>query len=381
MRRRANGGRTGVRARLLADGRDVRVVDVTPENEPRASATRTWSSTAIFCTGFRGAPRPERPLIARSTGSPPGCGGVRPSASTLPPRDRGRGGRRRTHGHLHARSSAARRAGTSTAGRSRSRTSASTTAALRTCSSLRLILALVPAKRDADHKYTAGAVLVFGGSRGSQVPLPCSRAAFRPMRGTRRSRARLVAAGARGAAARGRQRPLTEDWEGRVAAAAIEEIVAAAERMRAVCAGPGLGRSDDTQTVVRRVSRRASSCRWSSTRRALGVERTDRRAERSSPLTKASSRVCSARLGLGGAHRLEALSRAVERFRCIVLLKVADRDRAPASHARRLRNVPALALQAQAMSLTGSSRPSSPGPLSRAWPRRGGRRAPPAPRA
>jgi ADP-dependent NAD(P)H-hydrate dehydratase / NAD(P)H-hydrate epimerase len=327
----SNGGDGRVAARLLADGREVRVVDVTPEDELQELAEPDVVIDAIFGTGFSGAPRPAaaalidrinflgRPVVAvdipsgvdASTGEV--AGAVVDAALTVT-----------FHGPKVGLHVAPGRFHTGTIQIADIGLDDARTAHLLVDET---ILTLVPAKRDGDNKYTAGAVLVVGGSRGfTGAACLAAEAAFRadagyvsvaaPASSLPVLEARLLEVV---------KRPLSEDWQGRVAVAAVEEVVAAAERMRAVALGPGLGRSDDTQIVVRRTLAELE----------LPVVVDADALWRLEPFTRTAPTVLTphegelARLlgetsGWVAAHRLEALRRAVERFRCIVLLKGAD---------------------------------------------------------
>src|SRR5215211_5634047 len=115
------------------------------------------------------------------------------------------------------------------------------------------ILAAVPARSVADTKYTAGSVLVVGGSPGlTGAPSLAAEAAFRADAGYV-----LVAAPASTLPVlevrllEAVKRPLPEDDEGRLTADAAEMVEELAQRARAVAVGPGLGRSDGTRALVR----------------------------------------------------------------------------------------------------------------------------------
>jgi hydroxyethylthiazole kinase-like uncharacterized protein yjeF len=189
------------------------------------------------------------------------------------------------------------------------------------------ILARVPAKRDGDNKYTAGAVLVVGGSRGlTGAACLAAQAAFRADAGY----VTVAAPASSLPVLESRllevvKRPLSEDWQGRVAATAADEIVDAAERMRAVALGPGLGRSDDTQTVVRRVLAELTLPVVVDADALWQLEPFTRGAPTIlTPHEGELARLIGETSGWVAAHRLQALERAIERFGCIVLLKGAD---------------------------------------------------------
>ncbi len=327
----SNGGDGRVAARLLGDGRQVRVVDVASEDETPDLGDPEVVIDAIFGTGFHGAPRPAsaaliqqinalgRPVVAvdvpsgvdASTGEV--AGAVVDAAHTVTfhgPKV----GLHVAPGRFHT--GAVETADIGLEGGHTEHLLVEET-----------ILARVPAKRDGDNKYTAGAVLVVGGSRGlTGAACLAAEAAFRADAGY----VSVAAPASSLPVLESRllevvKRPLSEDWQGRVAAAAVQEIADAAERMRAVALGPGLGRSDDTQTVVRRVLAELD----------LPVVVDADALWQLEPFTRAAPTILTphegelARLigetsGWVAAHRLQALERAVERFACIVLLKGAD---------------------------------------------------------
>jgi hydroxyethylthiazole kinase-like uncharacterized protein yjeF len=115
------------------------------------------------------------------------------------------------------------------------------------------VLDSVPRRGQADNKYTAGSVLVVGGSTGfTGAPSLTAEAAMRAGAGIVTVcvpeplnpvfELRLVEA---------MSRPCPSDDEGRMTAEAAEAILEAAEKARAVAIGPGLGRTDGTAELVR----------------------------------------------------------------------------------------------------------------------------------
>jgi ADP-dependent NAD(P)H-hydrate dehydratase / NAD(P)H-hydrate epimerase len=115
------------------------------------------------------------------------------------------------------------------------------------------ILAVVPRRKPSDNKYTAGSVLVVGGSPGyTGAPCLSAEAAMRagagivtvcvPEPSNLVFEVRLLEAMSRACSA---------DDEGRMTPEAADTIMAAAKRARAVAIGPGLGRSDGTRALVR----------------------------------------------------------------------------------------------------------------------------------
>jgi ADP-dependent NAD(P)H-hydrate dehydratase / NAD(P)H-hydrate epimerase len=173
----------------------------------------------------------------------------------------------------------------------------------------RAVLDLVPRRRPGDTKYTAGSLLVVGGSPGmTGAVCLTAEAAFRadagyvvvaaPQESLPVIEARLLEAV---------KRPLDDVWD-------------AVERARALAVGPGLGR--DQGELVRRLLAETelpavvdadALFELEPSRRAAATVLTPHSGELGRLLGEEASWV--------DAHRLEALERAVERFDCVVLLK------------------------------------------------------------
>jgi hydroxyethylthiazole kinase-like uncharacterized protein yjeF len=113
------------------------------------------------------------------------------------------------------------------------------------------ILDLVPRRTERDNKYSAGSVLVVGGSTGlTGAPSLTSEAALRAGAG-------IVTACVPASLGVVFEERLLEvmtrpcpDEDGRMTAESADEILAAAERARAIALGPGLGRTDGTRALV-----------------------------------------------------------------------------------------------------------------------------------
>ena len=188
------------------------------------------------------------------------------------------------------------------------------------------ILGEVPRRRVDQNKYTAGTVLVVGGSRGlTGAPSLTAEAAFRADAG-------YVAVAMPDSTLPVFEQRLLEavklpcpEKDGRISSQAVEPIVEFAAKAGAVAVGPGLGRGKGPSEVVR-----------------LLLEELDRPivvdadglyelepVERSAPTVLTPHEGELARL-LGeesewvAAHRLEAVQRGAERFGCVCLLKGAD---------------------------------------------------------
>ena len=183
------------------------------------------------------------------------------------------------------------------------------------------ILRSVPRRSEGDNKYTAGHVLVVGGSPGlTGAPSLTAAAALRADAGyvtvaARESslpvlEQRLVEAV---------KKPLPEEL-GDAAADAVLEL---AEKASAVALGPGLGRDDGARTLVRRLLAELELPVVADADALFELE----------PAAWGGPRVLTPHEGeLGGLlgrkdiarHRLAAVRDAAERFGCVVLLKGAD---------------------------------------------------------
>jgi NAD(P)H-hydrate epimerase len=185
----------------------------------------------------------------------------------------------------------------------------------------------VPAKRTESTKYSAGSVLVVGGSRGlTGAPMLASLAAFRADAG-------YVAVAAPESTLPVLEttllevvkRPLPEDSAGRLLPRAADAVLEAAEKADAVAIGPGLGRSDGTTELVRILLERLDTPVVLDADALWELE----------PFSRAEPTVLTPHSGelarlLGiesrdvDAHRLDAVRRAASRFGSCVLLKGAD---------------------------------------------------------
>jgi NAD(P)H-hydrate epimerase len=176
------------------------------------------------------------------------------------------------------------------------------------------LLARVPRKRDGDNKYTAGSVLVVGGSRGmTGAAALAARAAFR------------ADAGYVAVAAPAESLPVLETLVLEAVKRPLEEAFEAAGRARALALGPGLGRGEAERELVHRlllgvdvpaVVDADGLDGFAPVVRDAGTVLTPHSGELGRLLGRESAWV--------DAHRLEALGRAVEQFGCVVLLKGAD---------------------------------------------------------
>jgi hydroxyethylthiazole kinase-like uncharacterized protein yjeF len=173
----------------------------------------------------------------------------------------------------------------------------------------RELLELVPRRAPGDTKYTAGSVLVVGGSPGlTGAVCLTAEAAFR------------ADAGYVAVAAPAESLPVIETRLLEAVKRPLEQVWDAAARARALAIGPGLGRGQGE--LVRRLLEETE---------VPAVVDADGLYElqpfrRSAPtvLTPHSGelgRLIGQEAAWVDAHRLEALRRGVERFGCVVLLK------------------------------------------------------------
>ncbi len=185
----------------------------------------------------------------------------------------------------------------------------------------------VPRKRTESTKYSAGSVLIVGGSRGlTGAPMLAALAAFR-------SDAGYVAVAApestlpvlETALLEVVKRPLPEDSSGRLLPRSLDAILEAADKADAVAIGPGLGRSDGTVELVRLLLEQLELPVVLDADGLWGLEPFARKAP--TVLTPHSGELAGL-LGVDArevdAHRLDAVRRATARFGSVVLLKGAD---------------------------------------------------------
>ena len=187
----------------------------------------------------------------------------------------------------------------------------------------RELLRIVPRRGPADNKYTAGYAVVVGGSPG-MTGAPCLSA----LAALRADAGYVALAGPASAipvfehwVLEAVKRPLPEDERGLIAAQAADEVLELV-RDGALAIGPGLGRSDGTQGLVRRVLAEAGVPAVVDGDALFELEPGDWPAPRVlTPHAGELARLIDAESAWVDAHRLAALEQAVERFRCVVLLK------------------------------------------------------------
>jgi hydroxyethylthiazole kinase-like uncharacterized protein yjeF len=325
----SNGGDGRVVARHLSNaGKQVRIVDAkagdTELGEPQAIVD------ALFGTGFRGAPRPDAraliehinasdaPVLAvdvpsgvdASTGEVAGPAVKADETVTFHGRKVGvvvAPGRFYV-GHLHV----------VDIGLDATETGASF--------AMPALLRVVPRRREQDNKYTAGHVLVVGGSRGlTGAPSLTALAAMRADAGYVTVAApestmpvleqRLLEAV---------KRPLPDDG-GLVAEGAADVVLELAEKASAVALGPGLGRGAGPRALVRRLLAELDLPVVVDADALFELEPADWPAPRVlTPHEGELGRLLGRESHEIAAHRLASVREAVKRFSCVVVLKGPD---------------------------------------------------------
>jgi ADP-dependent NAD(P)H-hydrate dehydratase / NAD(P)H-hydrate epimerase len=190
----------------------------------------------------------------------------------------------------------------------------------------REILSAVPRRSPEDNKYTAGHVVVVGGSPG-MTGAPCLSA----LAALRADAGYVALAGPKSAipvfehwVLEAVKRPLPEDDEGLLTADAADEVLDLVGKGGALAIGPGLGRSEGTKELVRRVLAEAAVPAVVDGDALHELYPADWPAPRVlTPHSGELARLLDVESDWVDAHRLAALDRAVERFACIVLLKGA----------------------------------------------------------
>jgi ADP-dependent NAD(P)H-hydrate dehydratase / NAD(P)H-hydrate epimerase len=176
------------------------------------------------------------------------------------------------------------------------------------------ILHFVPRKREQDTKYTAGAVLVVGGAPGmTGAVCLAAEAAFRADAG-------YVAVAAPEASL-----PVIETRLLEAVKAPLARVDELAERSSALAVGPGLGRGEDERALVRRLLGEFRRPAVVDADALFALEPAAWPAPRVlTPHAGELGRLLGVDSGWVDAHRLEAVRRAADRYRCVVLLKGAD---------------------------------------------------------
>jgi hydroxyethylthiazole kinase-like uncharacterized protein yjeF len=196
----------------------------------------------------------------------------------------------------------------------------------------REIVRLIPRRGPRDNKYSAGYVVVVGGSTGlTGAPVLAAEAAMRAGAGYVRAvvpESLAVAFAQRFVEVTTTPAPC--DAAGRLVAAAADVVLEVAERADAVAVGPGLGRADETRELVRALLERlelpvvldgdglwalAGSPQWVFSRDASTVL---------TPHAGELARLIKRKSAWVDANRLDAVQEASDDVGAVVLLKGAD---------------------------------------------------------
>ena len=176
------------------------------------------------------------------------------------------------------------------------------------------ILRLVPRKSAQDSKYSAGAVLVVGGSPGTTGAVClAAQAAFRADAG-------YVAVATPAASLPVVETRLLEAVKG-----PLERVDELAQRASALAIGPGLGRGEKERALVRRLLAELDLPAVVDADALFELEPAAWPAPRVlTPHAGELGRLLGEESDWVDDHRLEAVRRATEKYNCIVLLKGAD---------------------------------------------------------
>jgi ADP-dependent NAD(P)H-hydrate dehydratase / NAD(P)H-hydrate epimerase len=188
------------------------------------------------------------------------------------------------------------------------------------------ILELVPRRGPEDTKYTAGHVVVVGGSPG-MTGAPCL-SAFAALRA---DAGYVTLAGPDSAVPvfenwvlEAVKRPLPADAGGLITEKAVDPTLELADKAGALAVGPGLGRSKGTKVFVRKLLERAQLPVVVDGDALWELDPGEWPAPRVlTPHAGELGRLIGEEAAWVDAHRVKAVRRAVDRFGCIVLLKGA----------------------------------------------------------
>lgn len=309
-----NGGDGRVAARVLADaGKGVLVVDSKPEEEEKDLGTPELVVDALFGTGFSGEPRPaaaqlieqinqlevEVVAIDIASGVDASTGEVAGAAvdawQTIA-----------LHGEKVGNYVAP---GSFFAGAVEVVGIGLEHRATEHARVVHEIVEKVPRRAPGDTKYSAGSVLVVGGSPGmTGAVCLTAEAAFR------------ADAGYVAVAAPPESLPVIEARLLEAVKRPLEDVWQAAERAGALAIGPGLGR--DHGELVRRLLAETDLPAVVDADALFELEPLERAAPTVlTPHSGELGRLLGEDSSWVDAHRLEALRRAVDRYRCVVVLK------------------------------------------------------------
>ncbi|HZT94983.1 MAG TPA: NAD(P)H-hydrate dehydratase [Gaiellaceae bacterium] len=176
------------------------------------------------------------------------------------------------------------------------------------------ILAEVPRRSPGDNKYTAGHVLVVGGSRGmTGAPALAARAALR------------ADVGYVTIAAPAESLPVLEALVLEAVKRPLDEVSAAAAKAKALAVGPGLGREKESKALVRRLVAEVEAPAVVDADALVELEPGDWPAPRVlTPHEGELARLLGRESKEVAAHRLASVQEAAEKFQAVVVLKGED---------------------------------------------------------
>jgi ADP-dependent NAD(P)H-hydrate dehydratase / NAD(P)H-hydrate epimerase len=176
------------------------------------------------------------------------------------------------------------------------------------------LLAEVPRRSPRDNKYTAGHVLVVGGSRGmTGAPALAARAALR------------ADAGYVTVAAPAESLPVLETLVLEAVKRPLAEVFEAAAKANALAIGPGLGRGEEAKALVRRLLTEVEVPAVVDADALFELEPGEWPAPRVlTPHEGELARLLGRESKEIAAHRLASVQEAAERFDCVVVLKGDD---------------------------------------------------------
>ena len=188
------------------------------------------------------------------------------------------------------------------------------------------ILDRVPRRRPDQNKYTAGSVLIVGGSRGlTGAPCLAAEAAFRADAG-------YVAVAVPDSTLPVFETRLLEavklgcpEDDGKISPRAVDPIAEFAAKAGAVALGPGLGRGPGAKQVVARLLAELEVPVVVDADGLFELEPFERNGPTVlTPHEGELARLLGEESSWVAAHRLEAVRRGADRFNCVCLLKGAD---------------------------------------------------------
>jgi NAD(P)H-hydrate epimerase len=324
-----NGGDGKIAAReLQAAGREVRVVDAKPEEEQKDLGAPHVLVDALFGTGFTGEPREGATRLIEQIGAL-GCPVLAVDLPSGVDASTGEVAGAAVEADVTVTFHAAKvghyvTPGAHFAGYVEVVDIGLPPLETRHARTTREILGLVPRRSPRDNKYTAGYVVVAGGSPGmTGAPCLSALAAFRSDAGY------VALAGPRSAVPvfeswvlEAVKRGLEEDVDGHVVESAAETVLELCKRGGSLAVGPGLGRSEGTKAFARRVLAEAAVPAVVDGDALFELEPAEWPAARVlTPHSGELARLLGVESSWVDAHRLRAVDQAVERFGCVVLLK------------------------------------------------------------